>query len=77
MGKVKLSFLVLYKIHVECGGRHFDRDTVFPDVYIWLHLIACTIENCLYYWKNDLKYNSNHPFSQQPLHCVITRQNLH
>ena len=36
----KTSTLVaLYKIRAGCGGRHFDRDTVSPEMFIWLHLI--------------------------------------
>ena len=32
-------FFALYQITVVYGGRHFDRCSVSPEMFVWLHLI--------------------------------------
>ena len=31
--------VTLYQITVVCGGRHFERCSVSPEMFAWLHLI--------------------------------------
>ena len=41
------AFVVLYKIRVGSGGRHFDRGAVPSEMFAWLHLIDSVTVDCI------------------------------